>query len=521
MHQKTRLARKSECPYYARAELLGDKLARNLPNFKLHKIVQKPGDWETWLKNTCNERGWQHMKSPIIWRELVDRGGKGVLIGGANEFQEYASGYYGIQSDQVSNDMIQISKENKQYKIDVDKEEEEFRGTSQPLHVCITCAASPVCYAIINAIGKGEVFGTSTEVALHLVDTNDKLEELEGLKMEGEDLAYNLLREITITSDVKKAFQNCSAIVLLDDLKQNPNEDKASWVKRNASHFSAYAKTINEVAQKNVKVLISGNGPINTNIFMMIQNAPGIPRQNFVGLSRIVENSAKAVVADRLKVNTSGVVDLIIWGNVNGEHLVDLKHSRVHGYDGAIWGPPSFSLPAPEMLWDKIWMEKEFIELVKTRREKMTELLRHGPSMSAGGAINSMLKHWWNGSPTGQMFSLAVCSEGWYDIPDGMVYSFPVTIHPKGDWNVVQDLNLTEEMKTAIKAAMQDIQSEKDILFPPPTPPPTETKVTIVDPKDTEKADMEKHESDGDKSGTDPKLDTIEEEKSGSQTEST
>lgn len=380
--------------------------------------------FQKWLKNTCNERGWHHLKSPIVWRELVDRGGKGVLIGGANEFQEYACGYYGIQSEQVSNDMTLISKENKQYKIDVDKEEAEFRSRSKPLHVCITCATSPVCYSMINAIGKGDVFGNTTEVALHLVDTNDKLEELEGLKMESEDLAHGLLRDISITSDVKKAFRNCSAIVLLDDLIQKPDEDKASWIKRNTSHFVAYAKVINEVAQKNVKVLLTGNGPINMNTYMMIQNAPNIPRQNFVGLSRRVENNAKAVVAERLKVNTNGVVDLIIWGNVNGEHYIDLKRSRVHGYDGAIWGPPSFSLPAPEMIWDKAWMEKDYIELVKTRQEKMTELMKHAPTMSTGGAIDTMLQHWWNGSPDGQMFSLAVCSEGLFIVLSGNINIF-------------------------------------------------------------------------------------------------
>ncbi|XP_063424072.1 putative malate dehydrogenase 1B [Mytilus trossulus] len=523
------IAGKSECPYYARAELLGDKLARNLPNFQLHKIVQQPDDWEKWLKNTCNERGWQHMKSPIVWRELVDRGGKGVLIGGANEFQEYAFGYYGIQSDQVSNDMNLISKENKQYKVDIVKEEAEFKARSSPIHVCITCATSPVCYAIINSIGQGDVFGKHTEIALHLLDTNDKLEELEGLKMEAEDLAHGLLREVSVTSDTKDAFKNCSAIVLLDDLIQNPEEDKSAWIKRNSSHFSAYAKVINDAALKNVKVLHTGNGPVNMNTYMMIQNAPNIPRQNFVGLSRRIENNAKAVVAERLKVNTSGVVDLIVWGNVNGEHYVDLARSRVHGYDGAIWGPPSFSLPAPEMVWDKPWMDKDYIELVKTRHEKMTENLKHTPSMSAGGAITSMLEHWWNGSPAGQMFSLAVCSEGWYNIPDGIVFSFPVTMVSKGYWNVVQDIELSEEMKTAISATLQDIQSEKDVLFPPPTPPPTESKVTIIDPKDeeqqqekTEKSESSEGEKQDDSEGekTDPKLDTIMEEKTGSTTES-
>ncbi|KAK3106224.1 hypothetical protein FSP39_015499 [Pinctada imbricata] len=68
---KVVIAGKSDCPYYARAELLGDKLALNLPDFKLHKIVIQPEEWDKWLKDTCNARGWEHKKSPLVWRELV------------------------------------------------------------------------------------------------------------------------------------------------------------------------------------------------------------------------------------------------------------------------------------------------------------------------------------------------------------------------------------------------------------------------------------------------------------------
>lgn len=39
------IAGKSNCPYYAKAELLGDTLARNLPNFRIHKIVIEPSEW--------------------------------------------------------------------------------------------------------------------------------------------------------------------------------------------------------------------------------------------------------------------------------------------------------------------------------------------------------------------------------------------------------------------------------------------------------------------------------------------
>lgn len=38
----------------------------------------------------CEKNKWNHKKSPIIWRELLDRGGKGLLLGGYNEFLEHA-----------------------------------------------------------------------------------------------------------------------------------------------------------------------------------------------------------------------------------------------------------------------------------------------------------------------------------------------------------------------------------------------------------------------------------------------
>jgi hypothetical protein len=37
----------------------------------------------------CEENKWNHKNSPIIWRELLDRGGKGLLLGGYNEFLEH------------------------------------------------------------------------------------------------------------------------------------------------------------------------------------------------------------------------------------------------------------------------------------------------------------------------------------------------------------------------------------------------------------------------------------------------
>jgi hypothetical protein len=37
---------KSNCPYFAKAELIGDQLARNLPDFRVHKIVKDSNEWD-------------------------------------------------------------------------------------------------------------------------------------------------------------------------------------------------------------------------------------------------------------------------------------------------------------------------------------------------------------------------------------------------------------------------------------------------------------------------------------------
>ena len=366
---------------------------------------------QVWLQEVCEERGWNHDKSPLIWRELIDRGGKGVLIGGANEFQEYVQAYYDLESVMTSDDMLKCAGENLQTTIEVEEEEKQLKAQSNPLHVCITNASNPICYRLITRIANGEVFGLDSEIALHLLDEHEH-DLLEGLEMEAYDLAEGLLRQVHVTSDPQEAFVNCSVVIVLDSFDKEEGESKEDWLERNARHFSNYAKIISDTASRNCKVLVAGRGPINFNAYIMIKNAPNVPRQNIVALSRFVENRAKSVMGEKLKVNTADVVNIIIWGNINGSHYIDVSETRVHRYDGAIWGPPFFSVSAIEMVHDSAWIEKEYVELVKARLEKVETALSHKSSQAEACAITTMVKHWMEGSPTGQIFSLGVFSEG-------------------------------------------------------------------------------------------------------------
>ena len=273
--------------------------------------------------------------------------------------------------------MRKIGDENKQTKIEIDEEEREFKSRSKPIHVCITNAGSPVCYNMIQPIASGEVFGPGTEISLRLYDSEENLSQLEGVEMEAFDLACPLLRNITVTANIHQAFSDCSAVVLLDELNKGEEESKEDWLKRNNDLFVDYAKVLGDVAKRDVKVLVAGNGPINFNVCMMLKHVQNIPRQNIVGLSRMVENQAKGILAERLKVNSAGIVDVIVWGNMNGTVYTDVDKVRIHGYDGAIWGPPSYSVPGKDMVHDDKWLETEFLELLAARRGTIENELRH------------------------------------------------------------------------------------------------------------------------------------------------
>ena len=90
------IAGRSDCPYYAKvfirkkfcqkllfqSELLADKLQAQLPEFSIHKESINAENWSSWLGENCQKFGFQWNKSPVIWRELTERGGSGSLLGG-------------------------------------------------------------------------------------------------------------------------------------------------------------------------------------------------------------------------------------------------------------------------------------------------------------------------------------------------------------------------------------------------------------------------------------------------------
>lgn len=210
---------------------------------------------QKWLSDTCRERGWTFSKSPIIWRELIERGGKGVLIGDANDFQEYIKAYYNRMSEMTTSDMLAIAEENKEIKNRDDQEVAAYKALSQPVYVCITNAGSSICYHLLNSLGTGQILDPNTEISFRLLVSSEKDAELaRASAMEAEDLAHGYVASINVCTDPYEAFKDCSIIIFLDSIPRAPRESLKQWLDRNAELFQSYAVVINSQALRTCKV---------------------------------------------------------------------------------------------------------------------------------------------------------------------------------------------------------------------------------------------------------------------------
>ncbi|XP_077175370.1 putative malate dehydrogenase 1B isoform X1 [Paroedura picta] len=453
------LAGRADCPYYAKAELLADYLQKNLPNFRIYKITQHPDNWEKWLQETCEKNGWKHKRSPIIWRELLDRGGKGLLLGGFNEFLEHAQHYYNITSDMVTAEMQQIAKENLQAHIQLEQEEEELKGLINPIHIWINRAAGPVCYHLIPLLLNGEIFGAEAEVSLHLLDRSSCEGSLRGIVMETEDMAYPLLRSVTLHTDLEGAFHQADVIILLDDILLESIPTLEDCIRLVTSQCEAYGPLIDKNAKKDVRIVVMGRTFSNLKALMLMMNAPSINPRNIVTVA-MLECEAKAMLARKLKMLSAGIKNLVIWGNASGSSFIDLNHTELYRYDSAIWGPPNFFRPLLDVLFDREWMRSQFVASLST----LSSWGHHCLGMAPAHIIATVLRYWYHDSPPKEMISLGVISEGQFGIPEGIVFSMPVRFQ-NGRWEALTELEVSKTSQDYLQILAHDLIREKAVAL--------------------------------------------------------
>ena len=319
-----------------------------------------------------------------------------------------------------------------------------------PVKVAVTGAAGQIGYSLLPRIAAGAVFGPETPVQLRLLEIPPALPALEGVVMELEDCAFGTLDSVVIGDDPEEIFAGAELALLVGARPRSKGMERSDLLEANGAIFAAQGKALNEVAADNVRIGVTGN-PANTNALIAMSHAPDIPAERFSALTRLDHNRALGQLAKKTGSGVDDIRRLSIWGNHSATQYPDIFHAEVAGRRAA-------------ELVDQDWIENDFIPTVSGRGAAIIEARGASSAASAAAATIDAARDWLRGTPEGDWVSMGVVSDGSYGIPEGLIYSFPVTTSG-GDWEIVQGLEIGEFSRGRMDATADELREERDAVI--------------------------------------------------------
>ena len=316
-----------------------------------------------------------------------------------------------------------------------------------PVRVAVTGAAGQIGYSLLFRIAAGEMLGKDQPVILQLLEIPQALRALEGVIMELEDCAFPLLAGIVATDDPRVAFKDADYALLVGAAPRKAGMERRDLLEMNGKIFTEQGRALAEVAKRDVKVLVVGN-PANTNALIAYKNAEGLDPKNFTAMTRLDHNRAKAQLSKKTGVPVDRIRRIAVWGNHSSTMFPDLFHAEADGK------------PALELV-DMEWYEKEFIPTVAQRGAAIIQARGASSAASAANAAIEHIRDWALGTPEGDWVSMAIPSDGSYGVPEGIVYSFPVTAKD-GKYEIVQGLEINEFARKRMEITAKELLDEME-----------------------------------------------------------
>ena len=317
--------------------------------------------------------------------------------------------------------------------------------------VAVTGAAGQIGYAMLFRLASGSVFGPDTAVELQLLELEQALPALEGVKMELDDCAFPLLSKIVTTSDPNVAFRDIDWGLLVGSVPRKDGMERNDLLRVNGGIFVGQGNAINDNAGDNARIVVVGN-PCNTNCLIAMHNAPRISRDRWFAMTALDENRAKSQLAAKAGTAVRNVTNLTIWGNHSATQYPDFYNAKINGK------------AAPEVINDEEWLQGEFIKTVQQRGSAIIKARGASSAASAANAALDTVTRINAPTPEGDWFSTAIPSDGSYGIPEGLIFSFPLRSKGDGDYEIVQGLELNDFSKEKIQATSSELQMERDAV---------------------------------------------------------
>jgi len=324
---------------------------------------------------------------------------------------------------------------------------------SVPLkRILVTGGAGNIAYSLLFRIAHGELLGSDQAIALHILDIPEAINGLEGVRMELEDCAFPLLKDIRIGTDPNILFRDVDYALLVGARPRGPGMERKDLLQENAKIFIEHGRAINEGASDNVKVFVVGN-PCNTNAWITMHSAPRIKRENFMAMTRLDQNRAMSLLAQKANADVCDVSRVAIWGNHSATQVPDFVNAKIRGHGTC------------ELIPDRHWLENDYIQTIQQRGAAIIKARGKSSAASAANAVIDSINSLHTKTPNEDYFSLAVCSDGNpYGIAEDLIFSFPCRSSGKGDYEIVSEVPWDGFLKERIKLTEQELLEERAMV---------------------------------------------------------
>jgi len=323
--------------------------------------------------------------------------------------------------------------------------------SNKRVKIAITGAAGHIGYSgLLFRIASGQMLGPDTEIELQLLELEAALQALQGVRMELEDCAFPLLKNIVCTADVNEAMKDINWALLVGAVPRKEGMERSDLLKINGGIFTTQGQAINDNAASDVRVLVVGN-PCNTNCLIAMNSAKDIPNERFYAMTMLDENRAKAQLALKAGVDVSEVSNMAIWGNHSTTQYPDYHNAKIKGK------------AATEVITDTDWLEKDFIPTVQKRGGAIIKARGLSSAASAAHAAISTVRNITFDTPADDFFSLAQVSHGEYGIEEGLIFSYP-TRTENGQHQIVQGIEHGDFGKEKMKLTEDELKAERDTV---------------------------------------------------------
>ncbi len=318
--------------------------------------------------------------------------------------------------------------------------------------VAVTGAAGQIGYSLLFRIANGDLLGKDQPVILQLLDLPQAQGAVKGVVMELEDCAFPLLAGVVVTDDPKVAFKDADVALLVGARPRSKGMERKDLLSANAEIFTVQGKALNDVASRDVKVLVVGN-PANTNAYIAMKSAPDLPQKNFTAMLRLDHNRALSQLAAKSGKPVASIEKLAVWGNHSPTMYPDFRFATVEGES------------LTKLINDDEWNRNTFIPTVGKRGAAIIEARGLSSAASAANAAIDHVRDWVLGT-NGKWVTMGIPSDGSYGIPEDIMYGVPVTCE-NGEYKRVEGLEIDAFSREKMDGTLNELLEERDGVAAP------------------------------------------------------